>query len=160
MWLHWQSFLTNAKGYPCLSKRHQRLMAGFFNQSVQVFLHYLDRSMLKIMAIFFHVSLICFLNIFCGKKENCSGIRIFFKKKFSDIYYFKDWDENSFHKCVVAILVMFMLKFTSMKRPSPSLNVFSAIFIYIACAYHSMLTILAGGNLWNDDYWCIISLCC
>ncbi|CAI9115602.1 OLC1v1016543C1 [Oldenlandia corymbosa var. corymbosa] len=30
------SFLTNARGYPCLSKRHQKLMAEFFNNSVQV----------------------------------------------------------------------------------------------------------------------------
>ncbi|XP_062224110.1 protein arginine N-methyltransferase 5-like isoform X3 [Phragmites australis] len=29
-------FLTNAKGYPCLSKRHQNLLTGFFNHSVQV----------------------------------------------------------------------------------------------------------------------------
>ncbi|KAL6011743.1 Protein arginine N-methyltransferase 5 [Asimina triloba] len=32
------SFLTNARGYPCLSKRHQKLMAGFFNHSVQIIL--------------------------------------------------------------------------------------------------------------------------
>ncbi|XP_062117161.1 protein arginine N-methyltransferase 1.5 [Humulus lupulus] len=30
------SFLTNTRGYPCLSKRHQRLITGFFNHSVQV----------------------------------------------------------------------------------------------------------------------------
>ncbi|KAL1569290.1 Protein arginine N-methyltransferase 5 [Salvia divinorum] len=30
------SFLTNAKGYPCLSKRHQRLITAFFDHSVQV----------------------------------------------------------------------------------------------------------------------------
>ncbi|KAG9450145.1 hypothetical protein H6P81_010110 [Aristolochia fimbriata] len=30
------SFLTNAKGYPCLSKRHQKLITGFFNHSVQI----------------------------------------------------------------------------------------------------------------------------
>ncbi|KAL1556946.1 Protein arginine N-methyltransferase 5 [Salvia divinorum] len=30
------SFLTNAKGYPCLSKRHQRLVTAFFDHSVQV----------------------------------------------------------------------------------------------------------------------------
>uniref|UniRef100_A0A2N9ERZ7 Protein arginine N-methyltransferase n=1 Tax=Fagus sylvatica TaxID=28930 RepID=A0A2N9ERZ7_FAGSY len=29
------SFLTNALGYPCLSKRHQKLIAGFFNHSIQ-----------------------------------------------------------------------------------------------------------------------------
>lgn len=31
-----QSFLTNSRGYPCLSKRHQKLLEGFFNHSVQV----------------------------------------------------------------------------------------------------------------------------
>ncbi|CAN1132181.1 Protein arginine N-methyltransferase 1.5 [Linum perenne] len=31
-----QSFLTNARGYPCLSKRHQNLISGFFNHSIQV----------------------------------------------------------------------------------------------------------------------------
>ncbi|XP_027075061.2 protein arginine N-methyltransferase 1.5 [Coffea arabica] len=30
------SFLTNARGYPCLSKRHQNLMAAFFNHSIQI----------------------------------------------------------------------------------------------------------------------------
>ncbi|KAL3645838.1 Protein arginine N-methyltransferase 5 [Castilleja foliolosa] len=30
------SFLTNARGYPCLSKRHQRLATAFFDHSVQV----------------------------------------------------------------------------------------------------------------------------
>ncbi|KAH6788310.1 SHK1 binding protein 1 [Perilla frutescens var. frutescens] len=30
------SFLTNAKGYPCLSKRHQRLATAFFDHSVQI----------------------------------------------------------------------------------------------------------------------------
>ncbi|AQK68359.1 Protein arginine N-methyltransferase 1.5 [Zea mays] len=30
-----QAFLTNARGYPCLSKRHQRLLTGLFNHSVQ-----------------------------------------------------------------------------------------------------------------------------
>ncbi|KAG6399474.1 hypothetical protein SASPL_140955 [Salvia splendens] len=30
------SFLTNAKGYPCLSKRHQSLITAFFDHSVQV----------------------------------------------------------------------------------------------------------------------------
>ncbi|GMY17782.1 protein arginine N-methyltransferase 1.5 isoform X1 [Fagus crenata] len=32
------SFLTNALGYPCLSKRHQKLIAGFFNHSIQIVL--------------------------------------------------------------------------------------------------------------------------
>lgn len=36
--LHSSSFLTNARGYPCLSKRHQKLMMAFFNHSVQVVL--------------------------------------------------------------------------------------------------------------------------
>ncbi|KAK4490880.1 hypothetical protein RD792_001595 [Penstemon davidsonii] len=30
------SFLTNARGYPCLSKRHQTLTTAFFNHSVQI----------------------------------------------------------------------------------------------------------------------------
>lgn len=34
--IHTDSFLTNARGYPCLSKRHQRLMTGFFNHSIQI----------------------------------------------------------------------------------------------------------------------------
>ncbi|XWS70630.1 hypothetical protein CRYUN_Cryun03dG0063200 [Craigia yunnanensis] len=34
--IHTDSFLTNARGYPCLSKRHQKLIAGFFNHSVQI----------------------------------------------------------------------------------------------------------------------------
>ncbi|XP_027356887.1 protein arginine N-methyltransferase 1.5-like [Abrus precatorius] len=29
-------FLTNARGWPCLSKRHQRLITGFFNHSIQI----------------------------------------------------------------------------------------------------------------------------
>ncbi|KAF7817197.1 protein arginine N-methyltransferase 1.5 [Senna tora] len=32
------SFLTNARGYPCLSKRHQKLIASFFNHSIQIIL--------------------------------------------------------------------------------------------------------------------------
>uniref|UniRef100_A0A453N986 PRMT5 TIM barrel domain-containing protein n=1 Tax=Aegilops tauschii subsp. strangulata TaxID=200361 RepID=A0A453N986_AEGTS len=34
--LQTDAFLTNARGYPCLSKRHQTLLTGFFNHSVQV----------------------------------------------------------------------------------------------------------------------------
>ncbi|KAG6520883.1 hypothetical protein ZIOFF_017945 [Zingiber officinale] len=34
--VHTNSFLTNARGYPCLSKRHQKLITGFFNHSVQI----------------------------------------------------------------------------------------------------------------------------
>eukprot|EP00268_Persea_americana_P013136 TRINITY_DN15723_c0_g1_i1.p1 TRINITY_DN15723_c0_g1~~TRINITY_DN15723_c0_g1_i1.p1 ORF type:complete len:658 (+),score=108.19 TRINITY_DN15723_c0_g1_i1:215-2188(+) len=34
--IHTNSFLTNARGYPCLSRRHQKLILGFFNHSVQV----------------------------------------------------------------------------------------------------------------------------
>uniref|UniRef100_A0A5B6ZHV2 Protein arginine N-methyltransferase n=1 Tax=Davidia involucrata TaxID=16924 RepID=A0A5B6ZHV2_DAVIN len=34
--IHTNSFLTNARGYPCLSKRHQKLMTGFFNHSIQI----------------------------------------------------------------------------------------------------------------------------
>ncbi|XP_061346203.1 protein arginine N-methyltransferase 1.5-like [Gastrolobium bilobum] len=30
------SFLTNARGYPCLSKRHQKLITSFFNHSMQI----------------------------------------------------------------------------------------------------------------------------
>ncbi|XP_020527079.1 protein arginine N-methyltransferase 5 isoform X2 [Amborella trichopoda] len=36
--VHTNSFLTNAKGFPCLSKPHQKLMTGFFNHSVQIIL--------------------------------------------------------------------------------------------------------------------------
>lgn len=34
--IHTNSFLTNARGHPCLSKRHQKLVTMFFNHSVQV----------------------------------------------------------------------------------------------------------------------------
>ncbi|XP_074276398.1 protein arginine N-methyltransferase 1.5 [Silene latifolia] len=34
--LHSGSFITNGHGYPCLSKRHQKLITEFFNHSVQV----------------------------------------------------------------------------------------------------------------------------
>ncbi|KAL4575335.1 hypothetical protein LXL04_022177 [Taraxacum kok-saghyz] len=34
--LHTDSFLTNARGYPCLSKRHQNLLNSFFYYSVQI----------------------------------------------------------------------------------------------------------------------------
>ncbi|GAV63636.1 PRMT5 domain-containing protein [Cephalotus follicularis] len=34
--IHTDSFLTNARGYPCLSKRHQKLINGFFNHSIQI----------------------------------------------------------------------------------------------------------------------------
>ncbi|XP_074564500.1 protein arginine N-methyltransferase 5 [Curcuma longa] len=34
--VHTNSFLTNARGYPCLSKRHQKLITGFYNHSVQI----------------------------------------------------------------------------------------------------------------------------
>ncbi|XP_073010160.1 protein arginine N-methyltransferase 5 isoform X1 [Typha latifolia] len=34
--LQTNSFLTNARGYPCLSKRHQKLISGFFNHSIQI----------------------------------------------------------------------------------------------------------------------------
>ncbi|XP_010247166.1 PREDICTED: protein arginine N-methyltransferase 1.5 [Nelumbo nucifera] len=34
--VHTNTFLTNARGYPCLSKRHQRLITGFFNHSIQI----------------------------------------------------------------------------------------------------------------------------
>lgn len=30
------AFLTNARGYPCLSKRHQKLLTGFFHHSIQI----------------------------------------------------------------------------------------------------------------------------
>lgn len=33
-----QCFLTNSRGYPCLSKRHQKLITGLFNHSIQVIL--------------------------------------------------------------------------------------------------------------------------
>ncbi|XP_057957491.1 protein arginine N-methyltransferase 1.5 [Malania oleifera] len=34
--IHTDSFLTNARGYPCLSKRHQKLVTSFLNHSVQI----------------------------------------------------------------------------------------------------------------------------
>ncbi|ESR63302.1 hypothetical protein CICLE_v10007631mg [Citrus x clementina] len=34
--IHTDSFLTNARGYPCLSRRHQKLITGFLNHSIQV----------------------------------------------------------------------------------------------------------------------------
>ncbi|CAK9163785.1 unnamed protein product, partial [Ilex paraguariensis] len=34
--IHTKTFLTNARGYPCLSKRHQKLLIGFLNHSVQI----------------------------------------------------------------------------------------------------------------------------
>ncbi|PSR91898.1 Protein arginine N-methyltransferase [Actinidia chinensis var. chinensis] len=34
--IHTNSFLTNARGYPCLSKRHQKLIIAFFNHSIQI----------------------------------------------------------------------------------------------------------------------------
>eukprot|EP01018_Ginkgo_biloba_P031681 Gb_23660 [translate_table: standard] len=34
--IHTNAFLTNARGYPCLSKRHQKLVTNLFNYSVQV----------------------------------------------------------------------------------------------------------------------------
>lgn len=34
--VHTSAFLTNKKGYPCLSKRHQNLLATFFDHSVQI----------------------------------------------------------------------------------------------------------------------------
>ncbi|KAL6629183.1 hypothetical protein ACP70R_028948 [Stipagrostis hirtigluma subsp. patula] len=36
--LQTNAFMTNSIGYPCLSKRHQKLLTGFFNHSVQVIL--------------------------------------------------------------------------------------------------------------------------
>ncbi|RZC92028.1 hypothetical protein C5167_027918 [Papaver somniferum] len=34
--LHTSAFLTNARGFPCLSKRHQKLIDGLFNHSMQI----------------------------------------------------------------------------------------------------------------------------
>lgn len=36
--IHTNSFLTNARGHPCLSKRHQKLLTAFFNHSIQMVL--------------------------------------------------------------------------------------------------------------------------
>ncbi|XP_076936425.1 protein arginine N-methyltransferase 1.5-like isoform X3 [Bidens hawaiensis] len=36
--VHTDSFLTNARGYPCLSKRHQKLLSSFFYHSIQIVL--------------------------------------------------------------------------------------------------------------------------
>lgn len=41
-----QSFLTNTRGYPCLSKRHQKLITECFNHSIQVFMKKLLRAFL------------------------------------------------------------------------------------------------------------------
>lgn len=45
--LHTRAFLTNARGYPCLSKRHQNFISLLFNHAVQVVvsgqpIHHLD----------------------------------------------------------------------------------------------------------------------
>jgi protein arginine N-methyltransferase 5 len=34
--IHTNSFLVNNRGYPCLPRRHQSLLTGFFNHSIQV----------------------------------------------------------------------------------------------------------------------------
>ncbi|KAJ4707623.1 Protein arginine N-methyltransferase [Melia azedarach] len=34
--IYTDSFLTNARGYPCLSRCHQKLVTGFFNHSIQI----------------------------------------------------------------------------------------------------------------------------
>ncbi|KAL6888530.1 hypothetical protein ACP4OV_009556 [Aristida adscensionis] len=47
--LQTNAFLTNSKGYPCLSKRHQKLLTGFFNHSVQVILS--GRSKLNVSQV-------------------------------------------------------------------------------------------------------------
>lgn len=36
--VHTECYLTNARGYPCLSKRHQNLLSGFFYYSIQIVL--------------------------------------------------------------------------------------------------------------------------
>ncbi|KAB1204511.1 Protein arginine N-methyltransferase 1.5 [Morella rubra] len=36
--IHTDCFLTNARGYPCLSKRHQKLVTGAFSHSIQIVL--------------------------------------------------------------------------------------------------------------------------
>ncbi|KAM0939069.1 putative methyltransferase [Dioscorea sansibarensis] len=36
--IHTNAFLTNARGYPCLSKRHQYLIKSFFNHTIQIIL--------------------------------------------------------------------------------------------------------------------------
>ncbi|GKA22946.1 protein arginine N-methyltransferase 1.5 [Tanacetum coccineum] len=36
--VHTECYLTNTRGYPCLSKRHQNLLSGFFDYSIQIVL--------------------------------------------------------------------------------------------------------------------------
>ncbi|KAF6139671.1 hypothetical protein GIB67_002476 [Kingdonia uniflora] len=65
--IHTNAFLTNAKGYPCLSKRHQKLLVEFFNHSIQIVIsggpvhntstenvptNYIDGKFLKACSIF------------------------------------------------------------------------------------------------------------
>lgn len=49
-----QAFLTNSIGHPCLSKRHQKLLTGFFNHSVQVCYFYAFTITLS-QPCYFHI---------------------------------------------------------------------------------------------------------
>jgi hypothetical protein len=91
-----QAFLTNARGYPCLSKRHQRLLTGLFNHSVQVC--YFFAFMITLSALFYFHSresrvndpmlyassfqlafslshIIIYMAFFCFNWGNCVGYR-------------------------------------------------------------------------------------
>ncbi|KAF6176762.1 hypothetical protein GIB67_031573 [Kingdonia uniflora] len=47
--IHSNAFLTNAKGYPCLSKCHQKLLAEFFNHSIHVVFCSIDMILSEIV---------------------------------------------------------------------------------------------------------------
>ncbi|XP_020245185.1 protein arginine N-methyltransferase 5 isoform X2 [Asparagus officinalis] len=54
--VHTTSFLTNARGFPCLSKRHQKLITGFFNHSVQIVIsgtlvHNISEESLEVLPV-------------------------------------------------------------------------------------------------------------
>lgn len=54
--IHTDSFLTNARGYPCLSKRHQKLITGFFNHSIQILIsgtlvHNISQENLEVLPV-------------------------------------------------------------------------------------------------------------
>lgn len=49
-----QSFLINARGYPCLSKRHQNLLTGFFNHSVQVLIFFMCPFLVLLLPFVFY----------------------------------------------------------------------------------------------------------
>ncbi|GBG90503.1 hypothetical protein CBR_g50848 [Chara braunii] len=46
--LHTSAFLTNKRGYPCLSKRHQMLVTSFFNHNIQVVLSGMPQQLVDV----------------------------------------------------------------------------------------------------------------